>query len=409
VRILLVTQVFVPDMYANALLAGALCRHLLVQGHHVSVLAGPPSDVRDTESELLQEVRAARVHRLSGVHTKRRGLARRALDFGRLHLSVMVPALTHRRYDVVIALTLPPMLYVAALAFKATSRSRVVLWSMDCYPEVAVASGLLRRCGAGHRLLDAVNRRALPRLDATIALDVDMARLLGSRGAARVRVIPNWESDKEYFPVTDDERQGFRAELGVARGELMMLYLGNMGVVHEFGATLAALRRVVPRAPSLRVVFIGDGARRHEIEAFRDTYGRGAVVVRDFIPKARTRVALGASDLGLVTLRPEMVGLVTPSKILGHLAMGVPILFVGPRASEVGRIIDDARCGRVVEPDDVPALVDYLSELPPRRAELRAEGARGRDYFLAHREAGVVLPHFDRLLDEVTGGGRVRS
>jgi len=151
VKILIVTQVFVPDMYANALLSGALCSYLLQQGHDVWVLAGPASDTSDRESQLARDVESAVVYRAPGVHTKKRGLGRRVASFARLYGSVLRHAMRARDYDIVIALTLPPLIYVPVLLFRYLSRARVMLWCMDCYPEVAVESAMIRRGGAVHR------------------------------------------------------------------------------------------------------------------------------------------------------------------------------------------------------------------------------------------------------------------
>ena len=407
-KILIVTQVFVPDMYANALLSGALCSHLLQQGHDVSVLAGPASDTTDRESQLARDVESAVVYRAPGVHTKKRGLGRRVASFARLYGSVLRHAMRARDYDVVIALTLPPLIYVPALLFRYLSRARVMLWCMDCYPEVAVESAMIRRGGAVHRALAAVNRWCLPKLDGAIALDTDMARHLAHRGVRRIETIPNWESEKDYVPLTDEERAESRRRLRLDLDDLVLLYLGNIGIVHEFDSILEALRAAA--RPEVKLVFVGDGARRSEIEAFRDRHGLSQIRVHEFLPKSKTRLALGACDLGLVTLRREMVGLVTPSKIYGYLAMAVPLLFVGPRASEVGRTISAGDCGHVFEPGEVPALRDYLRSLPTRRDELRIQGARGAEYFRRHFAASIVLPQFDRLLTRARfGEGRSRA
>src|SRR5262249_18415025 len=160
---------------------------------------------------------------------------------------------------------------------------------------------------------DVVNRWCLPKLDGAVALDADMSRHLAQRGVRRIETIPNFESEKDYVPLTDDERAESRRQLGLDPDDLVVLDLGNIGVVHEFHTILEAMRTTA--RPEVKLVFVGDGARRPEIEAYRDRHGLSQIRVHDFIPKSKTRLALGACDLGLVTLRHQMVGLVTPSKM----------------------------------------------------------------------------------------------
>ena len=400
-RILFVSQVYVPDMAANAILCGSLSRYLVGQGHRVSVVAGPPMDTRDTDSRAAQLPPGLSIHRSTGNYTTRRGIVNRLLSFTRLYWGFALHVVRHRDYDVIVVLTTPPMIYLVGLIAKFLIGAKIVLWSMDCYPEVAVEAGVLRRNGAVHKVLAAVNRRFLRRVDAVVALDEDMAGRLGGAGAERVRVIHNWESDEAYRAVTPEERSTIRRQLGVRDTDIVVMYLGNMGMVHEFDTVLAAIERLGRSAPMLKFVFVGGGVMRPRIEeACRDS-PLSRVIFRDFIPKARTRIALGACDLGLLTIRREMVGLVTPSKVYGYLAMGVPLLYVGPHESEVGRIIGKAGCGKVFENEQVAALSEYLLELPGRQGDLRTEGLRGRAHFVEHFEAKTSFAKFDSLFAEL--------
>jgi len=323
------------------------------------------------------------------------------MSFGRLYVAVLHHALTHSDYNAVIVLTEPPMIYLAALLFKMRSRTRVVLWSLDCYPEVAVEAGVIRRHGMVHRLMKALNRWGYPFLDAVVALDDDMAEHLTAGGARNVVVIHNWESAEDYGDISHEERVRFRSSLGLKDDDVFVLYLGNMGVAHEFATILDAIRQVSVTTPQVKVVFIGGGARKAEVIEYLEKHQISDIIVSDFVSKKKTRIALGSCDLGLVTLRREMVGLVTPSKVYGYLAMSVPVLFVGPSKSEVGSVIAKTGCGGIFELGDVRGLSDYLAQRPQCKAELQVQGTQGRAFFLNNYEASVILPKFEVLLDRV--------
>jgi len=398
-KVLLISQVFVPDQAANALLTGSLAAYLTGRGHEVTVLAGPRQDSTDANSaeDLSERIRVVRP--LRGAYTKKRGLPGRLLGFLRLYALVARHAFSRSRYDVVLALTTPPFVYVVALLFRRRRGCRVVLWSLDCYPDVAVEAGVITRGGVVHRFLGAVNRRFYPALDSVIALDQDMANWLERRGASHATVIPNWESAESYSPVSEQEATAFRASVGVAESELLLLYLGNLGVAHEFETILEAMRKLQTAAARVRCVFVGDGVRRRDVERAVREWGLDNVTLRDFIPKAQTRIALGASDLGLITLRDSMAGLVTPSKMYGCLAMAVPILYVGPHLSEVARVIQAADCGRTFSRGDAVGVAEYLISSTQSRQCLKSAGERGRSYFLSHNESSIILPRFERVLE----------
>jgi len=57
------------------------------------------------------------------------------------------------RQDVIISMTTPPLVVVAAVVHKVLHpRTRVVLWSMDCYPDAAERFGELRAGGLASRV-----------------------------------------------------------------------------------------------------------------------------------------------------------------------------------------------------------------------------------------------------------------
>jgi hypothetical protein len=74
---------------------------------------------------------------------------------------------------------------------------------------------------------------------------------------------------------------------------------------------------------------------------------------------------LVAADVHLITLRPSFSGLVVPSKIYGCLHSGRPILFVGPKSSDVHLLCTQAKriAYEQVEPGDVSAFAEALERL----------------------------------------------
>jgi hypothetical protein len=51
------------------------------------------------------------------------------------------------------------------------------------------------------------------------------------------------------------------------------------------------------------------------------------------------------ADVHLVSLNPKVEGLIVPTKFYGIAAAGRPTLFIGAPDGEIGRIINDTRCG----------------------------------------------------------------
>jgi len=65
-------------------------------------------------------------------------------------------------------------------------------------------------------------------------------------------------------------------------------------------------------------------------------------------------------------MRPNLCGLVVPSKVYGVLAAGRPCLFIGPLESEAARLISEQDAGLVIDPakpsDLAGILLDWASD-----------------------------------------------
>jgi glycosyltransferase involved in cell wall biosynthesis len=88
---------------------------------------------------------------------------------------------------------------------------------------------------------------------------------------------------------------------------------------------------------------------------------------------------LSAADLHVVTLGSNMVGIIHPCKIYGAMAVGRPVLFVGPTPSHAADLLERHRLGWRVDHGDVNAATAVLRQIAwLSRAELATMGERAR-------------------------------
>ena len=151
---------------------------------------------------------------------------------------------------------------------------------------------------------------------------------------------------------------------------------------------LAAMRRL----PDVKFVFIGGGAQLARVKA----EAPANVEFRPYAPRERLAESLSSVDAHLVSLQPSLEGLIVPSKFYGVLAVGRPAIFIGARDGEVARIIEQCRCGVVVEPGDADGLVRAIQSLEPEM------GARGRALYLERFAPEHAFAAWERVLHEVT-------
>ena len=401
-RLTIVNQFYAPDLSPTAQLAAALAEHRARRGDDVTVVAGTGTYAAGQPPAPTPSLANPRVRRAWTPSLGRATALRRLVDYLVYFAQAKAILLCLPAQDVVLLMTTPPYIALTGLAHKLLHRrTRLILWSMDCYPETLVAAGALRQHGLPARLLRALTAALFRRLDDVVCLDSAMeSRLRGSyagSGAPRFAVLPNWEPAARFSPPGGTAAwQGFD-RLGL-HGKSVIVYQGNAGAGHRFDTVLEACRRL---GDDFAFVFVGGGSAWESLEATRLSAGIANLHLEPYVPAEAVPGVLAGADVALITLRDEMLGVMSPSKLHAALAMGVPIAYVGPAGGNVHEAIERFGCGVSLRHGEVDGLVSFLQRLraqPALRAEL---SARARAAFEAAYSDHVGLARFDALLDRL--------
>lgn len=381
-RILCLNMFFPPHNAPTGHYLAAGCQALAAAGHAVSVIASKQSYLQDGyKLSPHRQENNVDVIRVWGAGLGKMSPLKRVIDYATFFFLAFVKLMLSPRIDAVVCMTSPPMIDVIGLLHRFLYKSKLVLWSMDCYPEMLLRSGVYPSTNPTFRFLKTIRSLAARRTDLAFALDVDMESLLAREGYKNIVHLYNWD-DGEKDQIGPTEVQELKDEL-VGKNNYLVLYLGNLGAPHEFDTFLDIADGLKCRG-DLRFVFVGGGTRWPALNKAIEQRQLDNVSVRDYLPKEQAAVALRTADLLLLCLRPEIVGVASPSKIYGYLAAGRPVLYVGPAESHVGRIIKEAHCGCVTaigEPNTGKIFLERLLNEPGRIQKL---GMLGRQYYQRH-------------------------
>jgi colanic acid biosynthesis glycosyl transferase WcaI len=402
-RLTIINQFYTPDHSPTAALSASLAEHRAAQGDEVTVIAGKGGYTGGDVAAAGAAASSANV-RVLRVWTPGLGKGnhlKRVIDYAAFYVFALWRLLTLPRQDVIVSLTTPPLIAWAGLLHKRLRRrTRLILWNMDCYPDLAVRSGVLKPRGFITRLAQALNRAIFRQLDHLVCLDNAMAELLCEQYASSqpdlpVTILPNWE-EAALFP-RDPAFAPWPgwAELGID-DRFIVLYLGNMGYGHAFDTVRDAAEAL--REAPVQFVFIGGGKRAAEIEDLRAARNLENIVVRGYVPKAETGPVMIGAGCALVTLRDEIKGIMSPSKIHSNLAMGLPLIYIGPEGTNVDDAIQAHGCGVSLRHGDVEGLVSFVRRMMDD-AEARASfRSKARAAFEAAYCDTAALPRFDAII-----------
>ncbi|MEE2973508.1 MAG: glycosyltransferase family 4 protein [Planctomycetota bacterium] len=409
-RVLLINQVFYPDVAATAQHGHDLARDLVRHGHEVSAIASRSIYGRKGAALPSHEtVDGIEIHRVGKSLFGKAGIAARVADFAIFYLAALLKALLLPRHDVVICFTTPPFIAAVGPILRCFKKTRFVYWVMDLYPDLPIACGVMKRTSLPSRFFESVNRRCLRSADADVVLGRCMADLVRSKGVSedRIRLIGVWSDQEEVKPVPR-ERNPYREEWRVG-DRVLVMYSGNFGIGHDVRTFLEAARRLRDD-DRIRFAFVGGGKKKEEVEAFVAAHGlESTCILAPYQPRERLDELLSAADLHLVSLLEGVEGIMVPSKLFGILAAGRPALFIGDDRSEISRVVVENDCGSSVRQGDVDSLVEEIVRYADDPEARIAAGDRARRALVEEHGARHRLEAWRALLEELAGGDATSS
>ena len=406
-KLVFLNRYFYPDHSATSQMLSELAFSLSSQGRAVHVVTSRQRyDAPTVRLPAHEVVQGVTVHRVWTTRFGRFNLAGRALDYLTFYISAALAlAWIARRGDVVIAKTDPPMMSVVAGPIARLKGARLVNWLQDIFPELAQATGLGSGAVSGtvYGIMRWVRNRSLMAAAMNVALGTLMAERLAGFGvvAEKIRVIPNWADGDVIYPVAH-EANALRRDWGLSDA-FVAGYSGNLGRAHEYETFLDAIALVEasPGAANIVWLFIGGGALYRQFEAEVARRGLRSVQFRPYQPRERLAESLSAADVHLVSLRPELEGLVVPSKYYGIAAAGRPAIFVGDSDGEIARSLAANHTGVTVRLGDGAALAGTVAGLASQSEEVRRMGQRARAAFERDFARDKAMARWAGLLDEV--------
>ena len=401
-RITILNQFYKPDLAPTGHLAASLAEHRAAQGDTVTVITSLGGYVKSSPVASSDEDGGnLRVIRL---WTPRLGKNRslfRIIDYSFFYVQAALRTLFLPSQDVIVSLTTPPFIaWTGALHKFINPSTKLVLWNMDSYPEILERTGVITEGSPASRFLRALNKALFRRLDYLVCLDEAMCQLLTSsylpeESQLLSAVIPNWESLNLF---SDPQLQGhLPGFLDIDfEDKFVILYLGNAGFGHSFETVLEAAIKL--KQEPVVFLFVGGGKKWPLLEEQKNQRGLDNLLLHPYVPKEVTPAVMALADCALITLNRPALGVISPSKLHSNLAMGLPIIYVGPEGGNVDEAIASFNCGTSIRHGEVDRLVDFVESLLTNRDLLETYRRNARHAFDEAYNDRVTLPKFDQII-----------
>lgn len=373
-KLLVINQYYTPDVSSTGKLAAEICSSLAERGIEVHVVTGQPSYSAASGSAPASEVLdGVRVNRIAmGRARGRERLLIRAFGYLRFLFGAHFLSSKIAREispDAVLTFHNPPFVGLIGARIAKKFGAKFTYVPYDIHPDILIATNWIKLPKPALKVWEGLNKRILGSASAVVALGEGMKETLASKNVdkEKIHVVQLWGRPE----ITATSGAAIRNELGVQPNELLLLYSGNMGIMHplEIFIDAAAVAENVP----IKMVFVGDGAKRKDLQKRARSCGK--VLFLPFQSESRFEEIVAASDACLVALEPGLEKLALPSRAFTFLSAGKPLITAMSPDADVARLAAEEFCGWNVEnADELASLLKELVEYPNllRRASINA-------------------------------------
>ena len=382
-RFVILTQYFPPEIGGPQTRLRSMAIELRRLGHDVEVVTALPNYPRGKffegyegsfyRREVLYDVVVHRVW----LYPAMGGGFKRLLNYGTFSLTSFFGMFRAQRPDCIFVESPPILLSVTAYLAGLIWRVPFIFNVADLWPDIIVEGGFMKNnfiASLLYRLEKWSYRRAWYVNAVTEGLR-DALLHKKSVPPEKVLFLPNGVDIHHFRPMPEDA--ALKEKLGL-QGKKIILWAGTLGHAHGLEYVLQAAK-LIETNPQVHFLFVGDGSAKSALQQLhRDLKLTNVTFVApvsiEQLPPYFSIAECGLSSLLAIPLYDGA----RPSKFFPVLASGKPLIFVGK--GEAAKLVQEARAGVVVAPENPQALADAVLQLLGDSRLVEDLGKNGRQF-----------------------------
>ncbi|MDF2940648.1 MAG: glycosyl transferase [Gammaproteobacteria bacterium] len=286
-----------------------------------------------------------------------------------------------------------PNALLAAKLYKA----KPILHVQDFEVDVAFNLGMMK-CHFLHKMLLNFEKAVFKRCSFVSTITVNMKAKLLEKGLDEDKALlfPNWSDTENIRPLPTISP--LREQLNISNDKIVVLYSGNMGAKQGLEIIIEAAN-ALKENPKLLFVMGGEGSFLEELKKLAQAYHLHNVIWLPLQPIEKLNELLNMADIHILPQKPDVKDQVMPSKLLGMLASGRPILATAVPNTQLYEVV--LNTGMASPPGDIAQLVGNLESLAQDQALRVKLGQQARAYAEQHLSKQAILTKFEADLQKL--------
>lgn len=364
-KVLFLTDNFVPETNAPATRTYEHCKEWVKQGVDVTIITCVPNFPKGKvfdgyKNKLIQKevIDGIKVIRVWSYISANQGTVKRILDYVSFMVSSFLVGLFIKT-DLIVATS--PQFFTAIsgrwLAF--WKRRKWVMEVRDIWPESIKAVGAMKD-GYILKFFEYLEHEMYESADKIVVVTDSFKKyIVETHGIekSKVGVVKNGINSDQFIP--KDKDQQLLKDLNL-EGKFIIGYIGTHGMAHALDFILASAHQLTNE--KFHFLLVGDGANKQNLLILKQRLNLQNVTMLDNVDKNRVKDYISILDIGLVNLKKsDTFKSVIPSKIFELCAMHKPIL-IGVEG-EAKKIVEDYKVGCAFIPEDYDSFESRLNDM----------------------------------------------
>jgi hypothetical protein len=252
--------------------------------------------------------------------------------------------------------TNPPISYFNSLFFN--NPFGIVVF--DLYPDVLKLIGI-KQSSLVYRIWIWVNKKVYSKSNQIITLSEGMKRqLINYALEQNIKVVPIWPAAEHFHPIQKCENPFIKKYNWLDK--FIILYSGNMGIGHKLDVLIEVAERLIDNQEFL-FLFIGEGAKKSKLIDLTHQKKLSNVSFLTWQDANFLPFSLAAADLAVVALEHEATYASVPSKTYNYMAVGLPILAIGSKDSELEKLIRQHDIGFYTNGNSINVILHFILDI----------------------------------------------
>ena len=189
----------------------------------------------------------------------------------------------------------------------------------------------------------------------------------------KIKVVKNWQDEEAFINYEETKNNN-----SVEQRLFTFMYMGNIGPVAGIDLLIDSFSKA--NLGNCRLLIAGSGSKRIELENLVSLRKIERVNFVD-VPDGMVPEIQGSADVMLLPIKKGAASSSIPSKLPAYMFSKKPIIASVDLDSDSARVINEAKAGWVIEPENINMLIDAMREASlTKKSELELKGENGFNF-----------------------------